>query len=301
MEYFYDPNELKNIVYEKNEIFNLPYTIEIFKNENKETIFSKINFSFLKLQIENELTYHEDIKIGNAEFIFNKMRSKSSYQIKKNLFEYKLFDKLNDYKFLFDGKFHFKPFHSSLVGSLDKLDMSYVFNSNSVFVQLLKTEIFNSKNIDFKMDINANKINNNINFENINLKLKIQDGLIDVDETKFNWRKISNFKLKDSLIFLKEGELVLDGKLEIELNNYNEIYKYLLTPKKYRNKISKIDFNFTYNFDQKIANLKDIKIDGKFNQNVNIILNNLILKSDKLQNKIYFKNLLNDAIRSYAG
>ena len=59
--------------------------------------------------------------------------------------------------------------------------------------------------------------------------------------------------------------------------------------------------NFTYNFDKKVANLKDIKVDDKFDQNLNSILNNVILKSDNLQNKIYFKNLLNKAIKSYAG
>ena len=47
--------------------------------------------------------------------------------------------------------------------------------------------------------------------------------------------------------------------------------------------------------------LKDIKIDNKFNQNVNKILNNIILKKENLQNKIYFKKLLNEAIKSYAG
>ena len=56
-----------------------------------------------------------------------------------------------------------------------------------------------------------------------------------------------------------------------------------------------------YNFDQKTAELKDIKIDNKINQNVNKILNNIIIRKDKLQNKIYFKNLLNNAIKSYAG
>ena len=93
----------------------------------------------------------------------------------------------------------------------------------------------------------------------------------------------------------------MDGKLLINVTNYNEIYKYLLTPKNYRNKMNKINLNFSYNFDQKIAELKDIKIDNKINQNVNEILNNVILKQDYLQNKIYFKNLLNEAIKSYAG
>ena len=93
----------------------------------------------------------------------------------------------------------------------------------------------------------------------------------------------------------------MDGKLKINIKDYNEIYKFLLTPKNYRNKIDQIDLNFTYNFDQKIAALKDIKIDNKINQNINKILSNIMIKKDDLQNKIYFKNLLNEAIKSYAG
>ena len=62
-----------------------------------------------------------------------------------------------------------------------------------------------------------------------------------------------------------------------------------------------IDLNFIYNFDQKILKLNDIRVDSVMNKNVNNILKNLTLKSDKLQNKIYFKNMINKAIKSYAG
>ena len=34
---------------------------------------------------------------------------------------------------------------------------------------------------------------------------------------------------------------------------------------------------------------------------INKILNNVFFKKDDLQNKIYFKNLLNEAIKNYAG
>ena len=166
---------------------------------------------------------------------------------------------------------------------------------------LLKTEIFNNKNIDFKLNINADNVFNNNNFKNIKLNSKIQEGLIDTDNTKFEWKDIADFELFESLIFVKNGELVLDGKINININDHNKIYKFLLTPKNYRNQINKVDFNFTYNFDQNIAELKDIKINNKINVNVNKILNNIILKKDDLQNKIYFKNLLNEAIKSYAG
>ena len=95
--------------------------------------------------------------------------------------------------------------------------------------------------------------------------------------------------------------MIFDGKLKININDDNGIYKFLLTPKNYRKKINEVDLNFTYNFDQSIAELKDIKIDNKINHNVNRILNNVIIKKNILQNKIYFKNLLNNAIKSYSG
>ena len=93
----------------------------------------------------------------------------------------------------------------------------------------------------------------------------------------------------------------MDGKLKIDVKDYKEVYKFLLTPKNYRNKIKQIDLNFNYNFDQKIAEIKDIKIDNKINQNVNKVLNNIFFEKNDLQNKIYFKNILNEAIKSYSG
>ena len=222
-------------------------------------------------------------------------------KIKIIFFDFIISDKTDQPNKKYYGKFNFKPFYASLEGDAAEINLSYIFGTNAIISELLKTEIFNNKNIDFKLNINADSVYDNSNFRNINLRSKIQDGLIDTDKTRFEWRDFAKFELLESLIFVRDGELVLDGKLKININNYNEIYKFLLTPKNYRNEINQIDLNFTYNFDQKIAELKDIKVDNKIDLNVNKILNNVILKKDNLQNKIYFKNLLNDAIKSYAG
>ena len=47
--------------------------------------------------------------------------------------------------------------------------------------------------------------------------------------------------------------------------------------------------------------LSDIMIDGKYNQKVNKRLNNIYLRDNDLQNKIYFKNMINDIIEAYFG
>ena len=51
MVYYYDPKELKNILYSENEIFNVPYSIEFFFGEDKNNIFPLINFNSMKLKI----------------------------------------------------------------------------------------------------------------------------------------------------------------------------------------------------------------------------------------------------------
>ena len=301
IKYYFEPKETKNIFYSENEIFNIPFSMESFFNKDKSKIFSNLNLSLIKFKIQNELTYDKENKIGKSEIIFNKLKRTVEYKIKENYFNFQIFDKKDKPNIFYEGKFNFKPFYANINSDLNEINLNYIFGANAILAQLLKTEIFNNKNIDFELNINADSIYKNINFKNINFNSKIKNGLIDTDETKFEWKNFANFELLDSLIFIRDGELVLDGKLKITINNYNEIYKFLLTPKNYRNKIKHIDLNFSYNFDQNLAELKDIKIDNKINQNVNKILNNVILKSDNFQNKIYFKNLLNAAIKSYAG
>ena len=186
-------------------------------------------------------------------------------------------------------------------GFTKEIDLSSLFNSNALLAELLKSEILNNINLNFNLNINANKFKKYQDFEDIFLNSKIKEGLIDIDNTKFDWKNYAKLEISDSLIHVKDSELILDGKLAIIIKDFQEIYKTLLTPKNYRTKIEMIDLNFIYNFDQKILKLNDIRVDSVMNKNVNNILKNLTLKSDKLQNKIYFKNMINKAIKSYAG
>jgi hypothetical protein len=299
--YIYDPKEFKNILYSKNNIFNLPYSIELSNNEDEKKLYSKINIGSLNLWLENQFSYRGELKSGLSELNFLNSKSVIEYKIDKNKFEFKLFDKAQKSKFSYNGKLNFRPFHSYLMGSATAVDFSHLFSDNAIIKQLLKTEILNNNNIDFKLNISANKIKNFDSFTNIFFKSKIQEGLIDLDQTKFSWKNHANFSLTDSLIYIKNGKLVLDANSEIKLINLNEIYKFLITPKNLRKKITKMNVNFTYLFDEKTLNINDIKVDGIADKNLLNNLNEINLKENSLQNKILFKNLLNKAIKSYAG
>ena len=62
MKYYYETKELKNILYSENEIFNIPFSLESFFNQDKNKIFSQINLNLLKLKIENELDFKNEKK-----------------------------------------------------------------------------------------------------------------------------------------------------------------------------------------------------------------------------------------------
>jgi len=301
LKYYYDPNEFKNILYSENEIFNTPFSLEIINHKEEKKLGTKLNLRSIGLKIENMHNYDDEIKSGSTTIQLKKNKSFLNYKSIKNLFEFSYYNDLEKKKFLYNGKLNFNPFYSNLDGDTEELDIYYLFGTNAIIAELLRTNIFNSENIDFKLNINANKIKNNRNFINLLLKSKIQEGLIDMDNTQIEWKNNTIIKLTDTLIFVKDGKLFLDGKSKVTIKNVKNIYKFLLTPKNYRKQIKTIDFRFSYAFDEKVIILSDIIIDGEYNQKVNEKLNNIYFRGSSMQNKIFFKNMTNDLIKAYAG
>ena len=299
--YYFDPKEIKNMLDANNEIFNLPYSIKVFDDKIEKTIHSKINIESLRLEIDNQTSYDDTNYLGFSEINLLNSKNLFEYQLKDNLFEFKFFDKKQNPEFSYKGKFNLKPFYANITGNTNKLNLSSLFSSNAIIKELLKTEILNNKNIDFYLIISGNSIKQFDDFKNVLIKSKIQEGLLDIDQSKMTWKNNINFEFLDSLIFVKEGNLVLDSNVEININNTDELYKFLLTPKNLRKKISKVNVNFTYLFDEKNIKVKNIKVDGKTLEKSDYNFDDILLKDNNLQNKIYLKNLLNEVIKNYVG
>tara|TARA_B100001057_G_scaffold376775_1_gene381981 strand:- start:40 stop:720 length:681 start_codon:yes stop_codon:yes gene_type:complete len=225
----------------------------------------------------------------------------ATYELNKNIFIFNYFDKPKNPNFFYDGKINFNPFFFNINGKLNKLDLSSIFNPNFFVVQLIKTEILNHKNINFDLMINANQFKQFQSFVDLNMNSKIQEGLIDFNKTKFSWNNYADFEVMDSLLYVNKNQLLLDGKLYVDIKDNYQIYKYLQISKNLRPNLKKLEFDFNYNFDQKVINFTSIKIDDEISDKVYNVLNKIILKKDELQNKIYFKNLMKKAIKAYLG
>jgi hypothetical protein len=301
LKYYYDLKDNKNTFVANNEIFNIPYTVEFKDHKDEKKILTKVNFDFLKLQVKNVLSYKQIPKNGLIEFTYNKKKSEGTYQLNNNLFNFNYLNKSLGNNFKYKGAINFIPFFSEISGDIDIINLDKLFNPDTILVQLLKSELLNNKNLNINGIINAEQIIPFRDLNNLVFKFRIEDGLLDISETKFSWLDYVDFQIFDSLLYVKDNNLVLDGNISIDIHNSSEIYKFFQTPRNYRKEIKKIKFNFIYNFDQEITNLNNIEIDNLANPEVNNILGQFISKETILQNRIYFKSLINEAIKSYAG
>ncbi len=301
MKYYYDPKKSKNILSIKNEIFNIPYDAEFIIDKSVKKILSKFNVEILKLKFENEHRYSEKTHQGLVNVFQKNSKGRINYKFEDNLLNFDFIDNKKDNNFNYNGKINLKPFYFESVGNFAKIKISNLINNNSMLIQLLKTETLNNQNLNMSSTIEARKILPYQNLIDLIVDINIKEGLIDIDNTKFNWSNYASFKISDSLIYLSNNHLVLDGILNVKINNYNEIYKFFQTPRNFRKEIENIEFNFRYNFDQEIIVISNIKINDKVDEEVGKILNRLISQENMMQNRIYFKNLINKAIKAYAG
>jgi len=301
LKYYYDLKDNKNTFVANNEIFNIPYTVELKNHKDEKKIFTRVNFDFLKLQVKNILSYKQIQKNGLIEFTYNKKKSEGTYQLNNNLFNFNYLSKSLDNDFKYEGIINFIPFFSKISGDIDIINLNKLFNPDTILVQLFKSELLNNKNLNINVIINAEQIIPFRDLNNLVFKIRIEDGLLDISETKFSWLDYVDFQIFDSLLYVRDNNLVLDSNISIDIHNSSEVYKFFQTPRNFRKKINKIKFNFVYNFDQEITNLNNIEIDNLVNPEVNKILDQFISKDTILQNRIYFKSLINEAIKSYAG
>ena len=301
MKYFYDLKIKQNILNVKNEIFNIPYSLEIYDDKIKKKIFSKISIQMLRLLFESEYSYDSSFKKGLIDIINNKNKSKIDFSLTKEKFSFELNDKMKDLNFRYDGKIYLKPFYLDLNASIKKLDFKHFTNPNSILLQFLKTEIFNNKNLNVASVIEIKKIYPFQKLVNLLLNFRIKEGLIDLDDSRFSWSDYADFRIFNSYLYINDSNLILDGKLNIVINDYNEIYKFFQTPRNFRKEIKDLEFEFNYNFDQATFNILNLKINGQNNLMVGEILNQLISQESVLQNRIYLKNIINKAIKAYSG
>ena len=294
--FYYDFNNLENIGIFKSEIFNVPIKLNVRKNEKNKEIFSKLSSKKIRLDIENYFEYANRIKNGNVDILLINKETSIKYNIDKNSLNFKSKNRKN----IFSGSIDFKPFYFLANFDYERFKSKLLFNDDSIFIDLIKSELLNNKNLNVELNFRIKEISDIIDLNNLILKIKIEEGNIIPSDSQIMWKDDLQINLIESLLNYNEDEINLTGSVSVNAKNIVEFYKSFQIKRKYRKKIDKIKFDFNYNFTKREISFDNIKINDVPNIKIDEFINKYNLSKNKILNKITFKNFVNNLFEAYA-
>jgi len=107
--------------------------------------------------------------------------------------------------------------------------------------------------------------------------------------------------LLESAIYIDQNNIGINGSIKIDISDLDEVYSYFQTGNKFRSKFSNIILDFNYDFNKKQITFENILIDEASDQNVTNFFDDFNKKNQLIENKVYFKKLMNDFFKIYAG
>ena len=296
-EFFYDSNNLHNTLVVKNEVFNIPYKLTIKNDKFNKKFFTKFNSKKIRLKANSETAYEKQIKRGDLDILFINKSTSLKYDIKKNSLNFSSKKNKNNY----DGFIDFKPFYFSSNFYYEGISFKNLFNNDSIFFDIIRSEILNNMNLNININLNVKNIVNINEFNNLSLKIGIEEGNIKLNDSNIFWKDDLKITLKDCIINFNDEDFVLVGKVKIDMNKINNFYRSFQINKRFRKDIEEIEFDFVYNLSKKKVSFDNIKVDKKINNSVDKFVNNFNSKRKKEFNKITFKNFVNNFFENYDG
>ncbi len=290
---FHFNEEFKQELNANLEIFNIPFKINITNDLLKNKTFANIESHKLRLNIENYLDYSKKESLGSLIFkIIN--RSKTfNYNISKNFLSFNLDGKK------FNGNIYFKPFYFFSNLEFHQLDLSKIFEDNSIFINFLDTEILYNQNLNAHININFDKIKDAHHLKDISLKTFFEEGNIIIKDSIINWKDSVLINLNNIELINDNNKIKFIGSINLEFNDVVDFYRHYQVKKANRKKIKKITFNFLLNLYEKEIEIDNLKIDGKYIKNLDNFINNFNSEKVNIFNKVIFRNSIKEFFSNF--
>ena len=208
--------------------------------------------------------------------------------------------RIKNSKVNYTGVMSINPFDLNFNIDLDNYDLLKIFDNNSIFNELIKTELLFNDNIAVSVTINTNSTLKNKIFQKSIFNFNIKNGKLNINKTKLVNKKIGLVELNNSNLSLKNKKLILNTDIIVDIKNSDELFSFLQTNKKFRKPIQYITINLDYDFLSNEVNFHNIKIDNK---EINVELLRVIegFNDNSLNNINKSKRILNNFFEIYEG
>ena len=293
--FFYDDiNQLQKVNL-NFEIFNIPFNLDINKNNNTKKKIFKLNSKKIRFNIECTINHEPsktrgifDLKLINKENIFN-------YSIKDNVLTFMSIDEN------FKGNLNFKPFYFSTNLKFDYINQKKIFRNDSLLIDLLDSELLNNSNLNASINVDVGKIDKFEYLKDLILNIKLDDGRIFINNLNAKWNDSVSIKSSDVEFMNDQDGKKLVGEIIFIFEDVEKFFRYFQIKRNYRNVFEEIKLDFIYDFTLNKFTLNNLKIDNKSYKNLTNFLEQYNQKNKNLINKVTLRNFVKEFFQIYAG
>ena len=295
--FYYDFKKFTNAVNSKNEIFNIPFKFLAENDKFNKEIFTKFYSKKIRLDLETEISYNNEIKEGILDISLINDNSSLDYEIGNNYLKFLSKNKNN----IYSGQMDFKPFYFTANFNYEGISTKDILNKNSIIYDVLESQLFNNLNLNIDINFNIKDIVNINELNNLFLKVGVEEGEINLDNSQIYWKDDLIINFKKGFFSSNNEDTNLIGKILIEVKNKDDFYSSYQVNKNFRKDINEIEFDFVYSLSQNKFSFDNVRVNKVNNENVDEFINNFNSNQDRVFNKVKFKNFVNGFFKVYAG
>tara|TARA_B100001109_G_scaffold7770_1_gene5875 strand:- start:278 stop:1843 length:1566 start_codon:yes stop_codon:yes gene_type:complete len=293
--FFYDDvNDLQKLK-SNFEVFNIPFKLDITKNILDKNKNIKLSSKKIRLDIETSVEY-------------DKARISGFFDIasinKKNLFRYVIED--NSLNFLslekdFKGEVNFKPFYFSTDLNFNYISQKKIFQSESLLIDLLDSELLNNPNLNASINIKIDKIDKFEYLQDFVSKIHLGDGRILMKSFNTQWNNSVLIK-SNEIEFLNDIEgKKLVGEIIFNFEDIEKFFRYFQIKRNYRDVFETIKLDFVYDLTLDKLIINNLRIDDKSLKKIDKFINKYNKSEINSFNKVTIRNFIKEFFIVYAG
>ena len=161
-------------------------------------------------------------------------------------------------------------------------------------VNFLKSEIIYNKNLNGKIKVTIDGLNDLNHVDKINFDIQLEEGLIFVSNLNFIFKNSTILNFNNVSMINDDNKLMFIGDLEITFKDIQNFYSHFQIIRNYRKNIKKINSDFVFNFDDELFQFNELKIAGIDKKISDQYLNKFNSEKKDIFNKVIFRNTVKD-------
>ena len=295
LKFYYDDKKKHQKVKSNFKIFNIPFKLDIVKNIYDNSKIIKLSSKEIRLNIETLISDYETEKVGFVEVRLINKNNSFRYKIKKNSFQFFSLDEN------LSGYLNFKPFFLSTDFYFNYISQKKLFENESLFFDLVDTELLNNPNLNAIFNIKIDKIDKFEFLKDFIFKVKLDNGRIFITNFDANWNNSISIRSNDIEFINDENGKKLIGEIILNFEDVEKFFRYFQIKRNYRDVFRKISSDFVYDFTLDKLVLNNLKIDGKSSNALNYLLEKHNQKDKNIFNKVTLRNFVKKFFQTYAG